>query len=59
MKIVHRQVAIARGLSKYFNGRPCKRGHIAERYTLTCNCAQCIADANRRARERVRSIRNA
>ena len=33
--------AKAKGLSRYFTGQPCKRGHIAQRYTRTGNCIQC------------------
>lgn len=55
MRLVHRQVAIARGLPKYFTGRPCKRGHISERYTLTSNCVQCTIESNERGRARIRA----
>lgn len=30
-----------RGLKHYFTGLPCKRGHIAERFTSTRNCVEC------------------
>jgi hypothetical protein len=28
----------------YFTGIPCRRGHIARRYTSSANCVQCIAE---------------
>ena len=31
------------GLSKYFTGKPCPRGHIAERYTGKGSCVECLA----------------
>lgn len=30
------------GLSRYFTGKPCKRGHVTERYTSTKNCVKCV-----------------
>src|SRR5579864_4361302 len=40
-KIVSRQVALRRGLPRYFTGKPCKRGHVAERFTSRCHCLEC------------------
>lgn len=54
MKIITRQEAIARGLTKYYNGKPCKRGHDCERYTLTSNCAQCTIESTARGRDKIR-----
>lgn len=48
MQIVNRKQARALGLSKFFTGRPCKNGHVAERYTQSGTCKDCIAVANRR-----------
>jgi hypothetical protein len=31
-EIISRAEAKARGLTRYFTGKPCKYGHIAERY---------------------------
>jgi hypothetical protein len=31
------------GLLKYATGKPCKRGHIGERYASTGQCVSCIA----------------
>ena len=36
-----RAEAIARGLTRYFTGEPCKRGHIAERRVSTHVCVEC------------------
>ena len=30
--------------ARYFTGKPCKRGHIAERYTSTRTCVMCAAE---------------
>lgn len=30
------------GLSRYFTGTPCKRGHVAERFASTASCIECM-----------------
>jgi hypothetical protein len=40
-KIINRKDAFARRLIRYFTGKPCKHGHIAERRTDTGNCTEC------------------
>lgn len=58
MKIVTRQEAFYRGLSKYYNGKRCKHGHDSERYTLTSNCAECTAERTDKTREKFRALRD-
>lgn len=41
MVVVARQEALRRGLSRYFTGEACKRGHIAERFVGTRRCCEC------------------
>ena len=36
--------AISKGAKKYFTGRPCKSGHLAERRTSNGNCLVCEAE---------------
>jgi hypothetical protein len=36
-----RELARKEGKDRYFTGKPCKRGHIAERYTSNTICTQC------------------
>lgn len=43
METMERTEAATRGLSKYFTGRPCKRGHVAHRYTYNGNCSKCAS----------------
>ena len=33
--------ARAQGLKRFFTGKPCKQGHIAERFTSSNTCIQC------------------
>lgn len=43
-KFIHflpREIALERGISRYFTGEPCKRGHISERQTKSRNCPIC------------------
>lgn len=49
MEIISRQDAITRRLRKYFTGVPCKREHLAERYTQTANCIECLHPTFERA----------
>lgn len=39
--IVTRKEAVRNRLGRYYTGRPCKRGHIAERATSNRTCLQC------------------
>ena len=48
-KIILRKDAKAQGLSRYFTGKPCKIGHIAERY-ITGECIVCKLAINEKWR---------
>ncbi len=39
---ISRSEAAEKHLAKFFTGKPCKRGHIAERYVSTGNCCECL-----------------
>jgi 5-methylcytosine-specific restriction endonuclease McrA len=41
MEIVTCDEAKARGLSRYFTGKPCTRGHIAQRQVSSGSCVEC------------------
>lgn len=43
MNIICRSEAIAGGLARYFTGKPCKHGHVAERLVSNMGCMQCAA----------------
>jgi hypothetical protein len=43
MNIISRKVAMTQNLMKYFTGKPCRKGHISERYTRNWNCIACVA----------------
>jgi hypothetical protein len=44
MNVVTRAQAQAQGLTRYFTGKPCKNGHLAEKYTSNRLCLGCLAD---------------
>lgn len=50
----HRKTAQQAGQTKYFTGKPCKRGHVTERVTANGNCCACVQlkkpDADRKYR---------
>jgi hypothetical protein len=37
-----RSHAKSSGLTRYFTGKPCKHGHLAERFTNTGHCVMCV-----------------
>lgn len=39
--LVTRAEALAQGLTRYYTGQPCLRGHVAERKTSNCCCLAC------------------
>ncbi len=45
------------GLSRFYTGKPCKYGHVTERYVRNRNCVVCNAE-NSRLRERERGQRD-
>jgi hypothetical protein len=49
MQSVSRKVAVACGLTHYFTGKPCHKGHINFRFTKTGHCLDCATERNRSA----------
>jgi hypothetical protein len=41
-QIISRANALAANRIRYFTGKPCKNGHVAERYATTGCCTQCL-----------------
>jgi hypothetical protein len=46
--IITRKQARAQGLSRYFTGKACKQGHLAERSTRHADCIECVRLKNSR-----------
>lgn len=47
-----REEALERGEIFYFTGKPCSKGHIAERYTANQTCRECSQEQRRQAEEK-------
>jgi hypothetical protein len=56
MEIITRQQALKNNLLKYFTGKPCKHGHISERYTAGRNCHECMTVAQSKSEYRIRKV---
>lgn len=41
MEHITRADAAASGLRFYFTGKPCTRGHLAQRYVVNTGCVEC------------------
>lgn len=50
-EIVTRKDAMARGLKRYFTGKPCKHGHVDERKTSGGSCVTCVRESMRKRRK--------
>lgn len=50
MEIISRSEAKARGLTKYFTGKPCVHGHTAQRSITSFGCSVCMTE-RRKLRE--------
>lgn len=52
--ITTRIEALQMGVTRYFTGKPCKRGHISNRYTQNGGCVECMAKTTLTARQAMR-----
>ena len=41
-RYMERPEAVEKGMSQYTTGRPCKRGHLTYRYTVSGSCSACV-----------------
>ena len=51
-RIISREMAIRKGLPRYFTGLPCRNGHVAERTLKKWECVTCKAEHDERYRQR-------
>jgi len=51
MNIITGKEAVKSGLKRYFTGKPCKHGHISERY-LDRRCAACDKSRGEKSRKK-------
>jgi hypothetical protein len=45
MQVGTRKQAIETGAKTYYTGQPCKNQHVAERYTVSGGCKECITES--------------
>jgi hypothetical protein len=55
-KNIFKAIAKAKGLYKFFDGIPCKNGHLSERYTRNSGCVQCLCPP-KKAKKSVEEIK--
>lgn len=53
-KNLARAQAIATGRPYYFTGKPCAKGHIANRTVIDCGCMECARLKSQRLREKLK-----
>ena len=46
-KLISHKEAKRRGLTRYFTGKPCKRGHISERRINNHTCIKCVRETSK------------
>ena len=51
-----RAAAIKAGEKYYNTGKPCKRGHYSNRFTVDCRCLECNREYSRKERAMIRLI---
>lgn len=52
--IISLSAARSAGLARYFTGRPCRRGHVAERLVSSAMCSACRSEDNASYHQRTR-----
>lgn len=50
MRLISRQEAIELGAARYFTGKPCRNGHVAERQVSNRGCLKCHSSSMLRTR---------
>lgn len=55
MDLISRPKALELGLSEYFTGLPCKRGHISPRWVHSYSCIACHDEQSRKHRKTSKS----
>lgn len=59
MKILNRKNAVLAGSKRYYTGKPCIQGHVAERFTTTGGCVECNSMRAKAFQSTARKVSNA
>lgn len=57
MEIITKEEAKAQGLKRYFTGKPCKHGHLAERLVSQERCVVCVLASGNKWRDADKKLR--
>ena len=57
--IISYSQAKSQGLKRYFTGKPCRRGHVVERYAAGGHCLACAQERVRPCNDRSRELQTA
>jgi hypothetical protein len=55
MQIITKRQAISLGLKRYFTGKPCKQGHVTERYVTKSSCVECLKESRLKRIDKIRA----
>ncbi len=55
-KVIARSEAVKRGMTRYFTGKPCKYGHISQRFVAGGQCIPCMKSRQTKARANSRHL---
>lgn len=55
MKIITRKEAKQKGLKRYFTDKPCKYGHIAEKWVTGSTCLECAQSYYQNNKDRIKT----
>lgn len=58
MEVIERHDAARKKLRKYFTGKPCRKGHVGERYTTNGGCVKCSLKHAEEVRQEIREALN-
>lgn len=56
-QIISRRDALAAGEKYYFTGKPCSKGHVAERYTCSTSFGKCVICARLHSKRQMKTYR--
>jgi len=54
---MNRMQAASEGKDRYFTGKPCKAGHLSERYVSTGQCVECLKAYSKNHQRTVNNLR--
>jgi hypothetical protein len=57
-QVISRQNALENKLPRYFDGKSCVNGHIAEKYVVNNRCLECAKLTKEKIREKKRTVRD-